>query len=564
MFRVSALQLSLRILSPSHPHSSLFKMELEQTPVDTSSSWAWRLDQASSSSSTAFVSTDPLSSLSKTSPEEGASDEIFWQDFRPARSRPSRRDRKRARLSRFDSDEEDESGAQVDAADAAESEEDEASGLGQTSSEGSVTDDEHHEHASSGGTALKVEAVDGNTNGSATIDSKASKQSDTSESSTHLIARAIHRHALADGNADQETLLQHPSPLTYKETVRLVRLIAMIFRFPKSSRRIVRRRHRSTDPTSSAASTSTSVPDASTSLISTASTSTSSPADASSSIELKPKYLASNSRRPRILARVHPDDAHPSSPAVLKLIALIPVALPSRVACVEWVVDVAVQARRDEYGNILLPNTAYQSGAERDGSVDVDGDVKKEEEGGAKVTRSMRQRLAKEVMALPFPEFWRRRSGRVKDETPDVTVEEQDALSALVSSDQHAEAPVATSSQDLSDNAPSSSPAPSTDETPRVRVHNLSKLLAERMRDKRQAKTLLLRTHQSLRKRSSGEDDSVAAGETAATEEEEEEEVDAETLANTIANSARVNARAAVLSGAGEEDGDVTIKQEDV
>ncbi|KAF6766804.1 hypothetical protein PSEUBRA_000346 [Kalmanozyma brasiliensis GHG001] len=576
-----------------HPLS----MQLEHPIANMTAPWAWTLDTASSSStlagpssSSAFVSTDPLSSLSNTSVERTATDEIFWQDFRPKRCpiKVARREKKRARLSRFDSDdgehvdvdagvktEEDELATSADAAEAGESEEDEASGAGQTSSEGSVTNDDTEDLPPSSVTEIKIEDEVTDTKDSPSIGAACKQtrqtQPEAAAYATHLIARAIHRHALLDGEADiAASAVTHdsPSPLTYKETVRLVRLVAMIFRFPKSSRRIVRRRRpRPSD----------SNPD-STLDSSTASASTSAASTSTSIIELKPKYVSSTSRKPRILAKIHPDDALPHSAAVLKLIALIPAALPSRVGCVDWIVDIAVQARRDEYGNILLPNSAYECGTGRGESEDTEiGNVtikkEDEEEQEGKVTRSRRLRAGTSGLAL----------ARAVDAEADLKAEEQDAVATPDTSlaveeqvDSHTSTPM-----DSSDAAPFSSPlssaiAPPDESAPRKpKLNNLSKLLAERMREKREAKTLLLRTHQSLRKKRSvdAEDDSVSREEAGvvAAEEDEGDDMDTETLANTIANSARVNARAAILGedGGGVRDlaggeGDVTIKQEDV
>ncbi len=167
--------------------------------------------------------------------------------------------------------------------------------------------------------------------------------------------------------------------------------------------------------------------------------------------------------------------------------------------------DVAVQARRDEYGNILLPNTAYQSGRKEMAAWMCM--VSEEGGGGARGQGDEvdEAEVGKEVPALPFPEFWRRRSGGVKDET-DVNVEESDTHTGPVSgSSNTTEAGVPRPSQDPCDNAPSSSSAPSTDETPRVRVHNLSKLLApSACATSDRLKHCFCAPHQSLRKKRVG------------------------------------------------------------
>ncbi len=196
----------------------------------------------------------------------------------------------------------------------AESEEDEASGLGQTSSEGSVYGDDKDERAPQAARKSRLRRL--RATQAALLRSRQGAQAVGSHGIfTHLIARAIHRHALAEGNLDHENQFRrknHPPPLTYKETVRLVRLIAMIFRFPKSSRRIV---HDATAPlTPHPPLRPPQLPPRCKHILHLHQP------RHSSSIELKPKYLAphpsSSSRRPRILARVSPGRRpHRGSPA---------------------------------------------------------------------------------------------------------------------------------------------------------------------------------------------------------------------------------------------------------
>ncbi|SJX60369.1 uncharacterized protein SRS1_11683 [Sporisorium reilianum f. sp. reilianum] len=517
--------------------------------------WTWRLDPHSGSSSlgspslAANASLDPLSSLSHASAGSMSTDEIFWQDFRPVQKGASRGDGKRVRLCRFDSDEEgeggdltivkeeDEGASEAGASPGAVSEDEDAAGLGHTSSEES-DESEEKEAGSQGEVTVKVEDVKATTSATTTRRKgrRSQRQPDDASSSTHIIAHTIHRHALdsiSPEQGDTLTASQPPPPLTYKETVRLVRLIAMLFRFPKSSRRLVRRRSQPSPPDSAASSP---VPEP----VSTA------------LIELKPKYLhptagTGTTRKPRVLAHVHPEDARASSDAVLKLLALIPAALPARVGCAPWIVRVAVRAKRDEYGNILLPSCAYAGAVE---SVEPNDDA-------GKVTRATRQRMGRDAPAIPLPRFWRRKA--------DSKSEEPDASHVTSASD---------------------SPAPSSTPAPRRRALNYSKLLAERMRDKRQAKTLLLRTHQSLRKRKAehvgavGELEGSAAGVGEREGRGEDMEVDAVTRANTLANSGRT-AGGALHVERGEDEGgretdtfamsltqdagrSVKVKQEDV
>ncbi|KAJ9476841.1 DNA replication complex GINS protein PSF3 [Pseudozyma hubeiensis] len=591
-------------------------MDVADSGADnTSAPWSWRLDSHAATSSSlgpsasaSFVSTDPLASLSKAT-VAASSDEISWQNFRLSGKETTRKDRKRQRLHRFDSDQDEEDGADrtirvkqegenvmnARIADV-ESEEDDAAGLGDSSSEESdALGDEKGEDIRS---ASQVK-VEGSTDSSASVHRKRGRprrtQVESSTSSVHTIAKAIHKRIAhsSDGHMDavSSTGDESPTPLTYKETVRLVRLISMIFRFPKSSRRIVRRRSRFDQDHTLSASSSTSPASTSASITSEASTSTH---------QALPPHLPpprSTTQKPRILAKIHPDDASPDSPAVLKLIALIPAALPARIDCADWIVDLAVKARRDEYGNVFLPNSAYASvkdeemdgsaEAERSDSVDVVGGrgVKGE---NVKVTRLVRQRLGREAPSIPLPGFWKRRGEgeRVKVEGVDDTgtvkgeqevsmfgVEGQGQLPGREKDQVHAvirppadsdptiipTLPPATfiSEQETSSQPPSSSPPPSSGHTTSSRASgrrtvNLSKVLAERMREKRQAKTLLLRTHQSLRKRKSSESEDAQKD---ADEDHEDEDmgVDDETLRNTIANR-RVSG--AMIGGEGSKLGD--------
>ncbi|SPO19994.1 uncharacterized protein UTRI_00385_B [Ustilago trichophora] len=547
--------------------------------MDTSTPWAWRLDPLSGhssslgpSTSASLISTDPLSSLSKPLAGSSSADGVFWQEFRPPLKRLSRKQRKRARLHRFDSDEEDdktvtlnEEGRKAEAA----SEDEDANDLGHTSSEGSDSEDDDKKSSQSENNDSKTEMEGSNSESKSNISPQEAasltqarlsrrKQHDPAISSTQLIAHAIHSH-ISSGTEDVTQHAAHeisPSPLTYKETVRLTRLIAMLFRFPKSSRRIVRRRARNNQL---ADETPASHP----------SSASSTAAATEAAVKIKSKYRSestpssSSSRKPRILARVHQDDAKLDSRAVLQLIALIPAALPARVGCVDWVVEIATEARRDEIGNILLPDRAYTTARQRLGL--CQDAVKAEEQEGSetvgKVTRSMRQRLGQDAPSIPLPEFWRRRgikqeddreSGpKVESDFTDPSLPEQPAEEAEV------DALTATAPQDQISNSTSddteSTPQQSVEgtvmqaETSRTKskVVNLSKLLAERMREKRQMKTLLLRTHQSLRKRKStaeddgerGKESSAGVAEGEGEDEEEGMEADAETLANTVANS---------------------------
>lgn len=576
---------------------------------DNSTPWAWRLDPHSGSSSSlgpstsaSLVSTDPLASLSHPSTGSSA-DGVFWQDFRPAAKRLSRRERKRARLHRFDSDDEEGDQTVKPGADGVKddvgSEDEDAAGLGNTSSEGSDSEQDDDQGPASSEILKEDKANDAQTEkGSvppsepiASTSARRPKRThaDTSASSTQLIAQAIHKHsARNDDSIASSSSDDLPPPLTYRETARLVRLIAMIFRFPKASRRIVRRRRRH-DPidddtvtsTTISSAPSTSSPDPSSH---TASTGT------GAAIELKPKYLPSSttstSHKPRILAKVHPDDARSDSAAALKLIALLPAALPARVACADWIVALAVQARRDEHGNILLPNAAYWSSAQtreaREAQERRTVAVKQEDtadvavESGdltMKVTRSMRQRLGQDAPSIPLPQFWRRpgmkddgESGcKVEQEDTGVRdhaeTEEEAEVDALIRSSSMPATPTpdraGTPSTMHDSNDDESGPPQEQTNPPReqhaetaavrgprrtLRRANLSKLLAERMREKRQSKALLLRTHQSLRKRKTADSDDDASkadpqGAGGEAIEGEDTEMDAETAANTIANS---------------------------
>lgn len=578
---------------------SQLQVDISENSFTMATPWSWRLDPHPGSSaslgpaaSARFGSTDPLTSLSHGW-AAAASDEIFWQDFRPTTKRLSRRDTKVARLHRFDSDDEHGSDRTVQTkkeADAlaleagssveAESEEEDAIALGESSSEESHVSEDIKDEIVDSEFQVKAEgeADEVLTQSLAAMKRKRGRpkhtQADT-DSSIHVIARAIHKHASANSDSVPEHIVRIDSannslrPLTYKETVRLVRLISMLFRFPKSSRRIVRRRHRPDQAISASTFMPSLHPEAASMNKSGQSTST---------LEQEPKSIDTSSsctHRPRILAKVHPDDASPNSPAVLKLIALIPAALPARVHCTDWIVELAVQARRDEYGNILLPNSAYtHTEAERDASVDmepsdsVDTTAGVDSGEGGKITRSMRQRLGKDAPSIPLPKFWRRPTlqasvikcndgnGVCKTEemqsscsTPDVDAEgqmlrqEEAEVYALVSpaTDQSSSdtAPLpspqpARSSSNIDEDShpPSSSPPPSSGSTGR-RAVNLSKLVAKRMREKRQAKTLLLRTHQSLRRRMQSGDGDGQLGD----EETDGGEIDEVTLKNTIANS---------------------------
>lgn len=451
------------------------------------------------------------------------------------------------RLHRFDSDDQDGDATlqpkkEKDEA-AAGSEDEDANGLGDSSCSSSEDDEDDVDDQDRGGTKVKGEIkqednTDCVSSPPGLVTSRPVKparltREEAAASSTRHIAHVISSHASSSISSDQN--FSAPPPLTYKETVRLVRLIAMIFRFPKPLRRVSRQRKRqrtSTESDTAAPSSSASTDLSTTSTID----------DTKLQIELKPKYSTSSSRRPRLLAKVHPEDAQKDSAAVLKLLALIPAALPARVPHAEWVVGLAMRARRDEHGNIFLPDDAY-------GAPDEEVRVKKEEEEEGlegQVTRAKRQRLGQEAPAIPWPDFWRRNRGgeagcKTKSEgdaTEFSSAKEEEAevdgllLAVSASSD---EVPGERSRIEIEQAAEERSEAGG-----RSRVVNLSKLLAERMRDKRQAKTLLLRTHQSLRKRKSQADESgLESGEAAAEEvgQEEMDEVDPETAANTLANS---------------------------
>ncbi|GAC95567.1 hypothetical protein PHSY_003143 [Pseudozyma hubeiensis SY62] len=519
-----------------------------------------------------------------------SSDEISWQNFRLPKKKTTRRDKKRQRLHRFDSDHDDEDGSDrtirvkqegetvMDGeTEGLDSEADEAVGLSESSSEESnASEDENGEDLASA-SQIKVEE---STDSSASVHRKRGRpkhtQVESSISSVHTIAKAIRKRADLSSDVPMDAFDSahniSPAPLTYKETVRLVRLISMIFRFPKSSRRIVRRRSRSDQDQTPSASSSASPSSMAIPITTEASTSTHQP--------LPPHHLLprSSSRKHRILAKIHQEDASRDSPAILKLIALIPAALPARIDCADWIVDLAVKARRDEYGNVFLPNSAYSSvkgeemGAslevERSDSVDaVGGGVEGEE---VKVTRSVRQRSGMEAPSIPLPGFWKRRGEGEKakvegvDDTESLKKEQEvsaigvdgqgqtpgretDQVHAVIrppnSSDPaiipalHPAASI--SEQDSASHPPSSSPPPSSGHTTSSsasgrRTVNLSKVLAERMREKRHAKTLLLRTHHSLRKKKSCEDRDAPV--TADEDGEDQDSVDDETLRNTIAN----------------------------
>ncbi len=148
-----------------------------------------------------------------------------------------------------------------------------------------------------------------------------------------------------------------------------------------------------------------------------------------------------------MLAKIHRDDAQPDSAAVLKLLALLPAALPARVESAEWIVELAIKSEADEFGNVLLSDRAYlpasyYSNQDRveDGEArtDVAGiyQVKKEdkEEGeeGGKVTRSMRQKSGQEVPSIPLPEFWRKRNQSGALSTGTVAKEEETPVKVKV------------------------------------------------------------------------------------------------------------------------------------
>ncbi|SAM70321.1 uncharacterized protein UBRO_00512 [Ustilago bromivora] len=562
--------------------------------------WAWRLDPSSGSSSplgpstsATLAATGPLSSLAHKT-DAASKDGVFWQDFRASIKRTSLRDRKRAKLHRFDSDDVDptqdeDTTIQTNEAGAG-SEEEDANGVDETSSEGSLEDEaEEDDRDGAQGdkkNAIVIQGSPGNTPPTlprAGVRGRKPKraQAESAASSTQLIAIAIHTHSLANEFDSTHSIDSLPPPLTYKETVRLVRLIAMIFRFPKP-RRISRRRHReqtSSEDTnaasSSSAPTSSPVPEATI-------------GEATNRIELKPKYLsspassASSSRRPRMFAKVHPEDARPNSAAVLKLIALIPAALPARVGCAKWIVRVAVKARRDEHGNILLPDSAYEGASSRQQWAEKEGAEKNtnleaaDGEERAKVTRSMRQRMGQDAPSIPLPGFWHKQRTHIKLEGEEERKGEEGAMQLSDRAEIKAEPAegnevdaltCTTHPPELASDftfQQSSSPQMEADvmvdpdETatqqtirsgsPRVssKVVNLSKLLAERMREKRQAKSLLLRTHHSLRKRKRDDVDttgSVVADENGSVKEGDEIDLfaDAETAANTLANSGRQN-----------------------
>ncbi len=384
--------------------------------------WTWRLDPSSGSASvlgpspsTIAVSADPLSALAQST-ETASADDIVWHDFGPPpRPTSARQARKRARLNRFDSDDDEDLDqtlrtepsshdhadavpgpvAELDAQEARE--DDENAGLASTCSSDSESNDEDpplREPQASQSCSLQLE-----TRKHPEISLQKARKSTRTNSedafaeSTRLMAHTIYTYSLAD-EAKRPENTDPPSPLTYKETVRLVRLIAMIFRFPKPTRRVSRRHTDSAgiaSPPSSSQSTPTpAVKDESD--------------DETIKIELKPKYLSSasggGSRRPRMLARVHPEDTRVDSAAVLKLLALVPSVLPARVACAAWIVALAVRARRDEYGNILLPDSAYASAQPADthtGSTTCKG----ENEGPQKITRSLVHKLGREAPAIP-------------------------------------------------------------------------------------------------------------------------------------------------------------------
>ncbi|SNX81645.1 uncharacterized protein MEPE_00350 [Melanopsichium pennsylvanicum] len=571
---------------------------------DTLTPWAWRLDPPSASSaslgpstSASLISTDSLTSFSHFSTQISA-DGVFWQDFAPTGRCLSQRAKKKMRLHRFDSDEgegEGESQAEaegdtkemvneaVDQKDAG-SEDKFVNTLRRISSKVSVSGQEAgkdvDERSLERVRANAEETENGMHTGKASApppfatsstSARRPKQNDLNSksavSSTHLIAHAIHEHTLSNDSfihsADRDAL---PAPLTYKETLRLTRLIAMIFRFPKASRRIFRQRSLSRrTPIQGAASTCDSASASSSkttsssnfrantsSLAATTATRSSSEADSGTQIRLKSKYTTESSSRKtlRILAKVHPEDARRDSSAVLKLIALIPATLPARILCVEWIVWLAIQAKRDEKGNIFLPDQAYLTSKQSaevkagdtlfraDGEVDATFKIEDVDEGvgSKKVTRSKRQRLGEEVPSIPLPEFWRRPSS--SSSTMTLVTLSSDDTSRILQPDE-------ISSLDNSE-AREALDRKSSMLGKRNKVVNLSKLLAERMREKRQAKALLLRTHQTLRKRKKNPDgtdagSTVQAAASATMNGEEHEQdltvLDAKTIANTIANS---------------------------
>ena len=94
----------------------------------------------------------------------------------------------------------------------------------------------------------------------------------------------------------------------------------------------------------------------------------------------------------------------------------------------------------------------------------------------------------------------------------------------------------AVSEQAAGSNSP---PSRSTSTDREMKTANLSKLIAERMRSKREAKTLLLRTHPLLRKPKSHDTTACISSNIAieTAESSQEREVDAQTAANTVANS---------------------------
>lgn len=522
--------------------------DYEDASVDISAPWSWKLDPASGSSSSlgpstsaSLVTTDPLSSLSQAG-STSAADDVFWQDFRPPTRGVSRKQRKRMRLHRFDSDDQSVDTAipqskEREVTALAGSEEEDANGLDDTSSSDSDDANDKGGRPRKGLVTVKKEDSDGDVR-SSPLPTTIAKQgrirqsrADATAATTRLIARTIHTHASCIESSEQPLLdstAVPPAPLTYKETVRLVRLIAMIFRFPRPSRRVSSRRERRqalleaeamSPPSSSPAPASTT--DASDTHD-----------DSILKIELKAKYLPpssslSGSRKPRMLAKVHAEDRRPDSAAVLKLIALLPASLPARVAHAEWVISIAVKARRDEHGNILLPDEAYLSEQQRR---QQEQPVKPEDDADTTITRSMRQKLGRNPPALPLPEFWRRQQNRFS-----ALREEPDSDGTLCSSPvEEAEVDALTSSANIT--------ASASNERTELKVNNLSKLLAERMREKRQAKTLLLRTHQSLRKRrSTVEAEEEAKVVEAIAEEQEIGDVDAETAANTLTNSGFAN-----------------------
>ncbi|ETS63576.1 hypothetical protein PaG_01874 [Moesziomyces aphidis] len=506
--------------------------------------WTWRLDPSSGSASvlgpspsTIAVSADPLSALAQST-ETASADDIVWHDFGPPpRPTSARQARKRARLNRFDSDDDENFDqtlrtepsshdhadavpgpvAELDAQEARE--DDENAGLASTCSSDSESNDEDpplREPQASQSCSLQLE-----TRKHPEISLQKARKSTRTNSedafaeSTRLMAHTIYTYSLAD-EAKRPENTDPPSPLTYKETVRLVRLIAMIFRFPKPTRRVSRRHTDSADiasPPSSSQSTPTpAVKDESD--------------DEKFKIELKPKYLSSasdgGSRRPRMLARVHPEDTRVDSAAVLKMLALVPSVLPARVGDAAWIVNLAVRARRDEYGNILLPDSVYASAQPADthtGSTTCKG----ENEGPQKITRSLVHKLGREAPAIPLPQFWRRRSPSASA-THESDCKEHNAQERPLP---NAQANVETLTTSAAETQQDAAAAEESGE----RAVNLSRLLADRMREKRQAKTLLLRTHPTLRKRRPAQTSSQAV------QHDAENEADALTAANTAANA---------------------------